>query len=375
MIMTYWKDPDDTRAWMYLGYVIRMGMEMGWHRLAPRQSQRSDPAAELELREAKNIERTWLVLFVYDRSMSLQTGKPWMIERTGFIESIESWCRDPLAISNDRLLGALVTLRLLSSEVYRLLGPRSNRVRAGELHTLESLLAIINSRIEEWETRWLAVVEKDGCHHFLVRFYGTHLRLQLFSLPLQETLGHSEHNISHHMEALWVSYSSALEMLHLICRHASCLYFAQDSVHVMTAYSAAFLIKLLMSTPESIARQIEPAIKNAISGAAMVFSQQAAPAGSSCALQAKFLDNIVAKFRRQDAQVTQPEESLGHGPENRPEAGSETVWTSEAGNLAAPERTVPQSHGGLSFESSEEAAWASLIAEAGFCAQDGIFFS
>jgi hypothetical protein len=66
-----------------------------------------------------------------------------------------------MAITNDRLLGALVTLRLLSSEVYKLLGPRSNRVRAGELHTLESLLAIIDSRIEEWQSRWLAVADQD----------------------------------------------------------------------------------------------------------------------------------------------------------------------------------------------------------------------
>jgi len=88
-----------------------------------------------------------------------------MIERNSFIESIESWCKHPAAISNDRLLGALVTLRLLSSEVYRLLGPQSNTVRAGELHTLESLLAIINSRIEEWESKWLAAADQGT--HFL----------------------------------------------------------------------------------------------------------------------------------------------------------------------------------------------------------------
>ena len=94
------------------------------------------------------------------QSIALQTGKPFMIERTGFIESIESWCKDPMAIPNDLLLGALVSLRLLSSEVYRLLGPRSSRVHAGELHTLESLLAIIDGRIEEWEMRWLTVVDQ-----------------------------------------------------------------------------------------------------------------------------------------------------------------------------------------------------------------------
>lgn len=91
--------------------------------------------------------------------MSLQTGKPWMIERSEFIESIEPWCKDARATPGDRLLGALVTLRLLSSEVFRLLGPRSSRVRARQLHSLESLLAIIKSRVEEWESTWLSVAD------------------------------------------------------------------------------------------------------------------------------------------------------------------------------------------------------------------------
>jgi hypothetical protein len=90
-----------------------------------------------------------------DDSMSLQTGKPWMIERNGFIESIEAWCKD----TNDRLLGAFVTLRLLSSEVFKLLGPKPTKVPGTPLHGLESLLAIINARIEEWEHRWIHWVD------------------------------------------------------------------------------------------------------------------------------------------------------------------------------------------------------------------------
>lgn len=66
MILTYWKESEDTRAWMLLGYVIRMGMELGWHRLAPYSSQ-SSATTDLERRQARNIERTWLILFVYDR--------------------------------------------------------------------------------------------------------------------------------------------------------------------------------------------------------------------------------------------------------------------------------------------------------------------
>jgi hypothetical protein len=83
-----------------------------------------------------------------------------MIERSEFIEAIEAWCRDDMATPGDRLLGALVTLRLLSSEVFKLLGPRSSRLRARQLHSLESLLAIIKGRIEEWESRWLQLADK-----------------------------------------------------------------------------------------------------------------------------------------------------------------------------------------------------------------------
>ncbi|KAK1979793.1 fungal-specific transcription factor domain-containing protein [Colletotrichum cereale] len=380
MIMTYWKESEDTRAWMLLGYVIRMGMELGWHRLTSYSPQPSGSRSGLQSRQARNIERTRFVLFVYDRSISLQTGKPWMIERSDFIEAIEAWCRDAMAAPGDRLLGALVTLRLLSSEVFKLFGSRSSRLRASQLHSLESLLAIIKGRVEEWESKWLRLADKadfpdktDTCHSFLIRFYGTHLRLQLFSLPLQDILAQSEHNVSYHMESLWVSYSSALEMLHLICRHPSWLYFAQDSIHVLTAYSAAFLIKLLLSTPEPISRQIEVDIHSAISDAALVFSQQSTPPGSSCALQSKFLNNLLARISR-DAnsdvvnRETDPSASRRQPGTNRQELVADDI-------TAAPSRIYSHVEEGVALGFADDEAWAGIMAEAGFNAQDGVFFA
>lgn len=67
MIMTYWKNSDDTRAWMYLGYVMRMCMEIGCHRLKPYVERDNDQSTEVSKRELRDVERTWLVLFVYDR--------------------------------------------------------------------------------------------------------------------------------------------------------------------------------------------------------------------------------------------------------------------------------------------------------------------
>ncbi|KAI4600437.1 hypothetical protein KJ359_000792 [Pestalotiopsis sp. 9143b] len=310
-----------------------------------------------------------------------------MIERSTFIESIESWCRDSLATDNDRLLGAFVTLRLLSSEVFKLLGPKSSKVVSGPLHSIESLLAIIKIRIEEWEQRWIHCVSSDTCHPFLIRFYGTHLRLQLFSLPLQEVLASSDPDISTNLEVLWVSYSSAVEMLQLINRSASFLYFAQDSIHVMTAYSATFLIKLLLSTHESVAGQIEPQVSTAISTAARVFSQQASPPGSSCTLQAKFLERIMSDFetmrqeqRLQKSQVRAVEDNIHVG---------NTVPLLDENGTSRPAETVCQDvtciddiedRNGLQpvrqeFSFAEDEMWADMFANAGFNYQEGVFFA
>lgn len=67
LILTYWKELDDTRAWLSVGYAIRLSMDLGWHNLSPGTDQYLDTLTSLEQRKKRNVERTWLVLFVYDR--------------------------------------------------------------------------------------------------------------------------------------------------------------------------------------------------------------------------------------------------------------------------------------------------------------------
>jgi hypothetical protein len=67
LICTYWKEPDEIRTWLLIGYAIRMCIELGWHELVPIARKTPTPNDEMAIREARNVERTWLVLFVYDR--------------------------------------------------------------------------------------------------------------------------------------------------------------------------------------------------------------------------------------------------------------------------------------------------------------------
>jgi hypothetical protein len=67
LILTYWKELDDTRAWLSVGYAIRLSMDLGWHKLLPGNDQHLDTRTSFDQRKKRNVERTWLVLFVYDR--------------------------------------------------------------------------------------------------------------------------------------------------------------------------------------------------------------------------------------------------------------------------------------------------------------------
>ncbi|CEL05501.1 hypothetical protein ASPCAL06619 [Aspergillus calidoustus] len=247
LLTTYWKEPNDTRAWTSVGLAIRIAMDLGWHQLSPWAS-RKDGLSELQRREIRNVERTFLVLFVYDRSLSLQTGKPWMIERDVLIESAETWWQDPLSSPNDQLLCSFVALRSVTADTFDLLTPSKTSVAQ-----VERLLNILDNRIDSWQAKWLTTVSTSTgstCHVFLIKFYGHHARLQLFSLPLHEkrirTFGQVPVT---DIKPFWLSFQNALAMLQLVSVSSSLLYLAQDSVHVMVAYAAIFLIKVRLPLP------------------------------------------------------------------------------------------------------------------------------
>lgn len=79
--LTYWKEPSDSRAWLFVGYAIRACIEMGWHKLS---STPLPSTTELAVRERRNKERNWLMLFVYDRRYE----HPWNRSQTN--DSIDS---------------------------------------------------------------------------------------------------------------------------------------------------------------------------------------------------------------------------------------------------------------------------------------------
>ncbi|KAJ6121186.1 hypothetical protein N7523_005466 [Penicillium sp. IBT 18751x] len=379
LILTYWKEPNDARAWMSLGLAIRMGLDLNWHVLTPHGENLTDS----DRREARNVERTWLVLFVYDRSF--------------------------------------VSLRLLAADAFECLRPFSS--------SQGPLLSSLQRRIDSWESKWTRIIElgidlsnqrlsntTETCHSFMIQFYGAHLRLQLFSLPLQDTISNPKTDEPAEIKPFWISYESALSMLRLVTESSSLLYLAQDSIHVMTAYAAIFLMKVGIMGSKLMTVDMESTVLRLVDKAAAAFNAQSAPHGSSCTLQARFLENLLAQYRAaQDWPTAAPRtrdpttvsgdissrdysshqamaipRTTSTAPTSSQVPGPTTALNDTSAHIVAPKTTLPDSTVAscplngvletpeLSDERTDllyqEEMWIDLVANAGFDLHDGIFY-
>jgi hypothetical protein len=172
-----------------------------------------------------------------------------MIERSSYLESVSNWHLHPLEVANDRLLCAFVSLRLITSTHFEMMTTQSAQNQHREPSQFRSLLRVLDRQIVEWQRRWTETVSEGGedCHAFLIPFYGCYARLLLFTSSLRASMRLKDIEASVDTEAIWNSYSSAVDMLKLVSDPFSSqlVYFAQDSVHVMIAYATVFLIKVI----------------------------------------------------------------------------------------------------------------------------------
>lgn len=95
LIQVYWKEPDDTSAWLRVGEAIRMGYQLHLHnhRTTPL------PEDEFEARLILDRERTWIDLCAFDQTFFLQSAE----EDDGFHQTcmiphyrinVQSWLKE-----------------------------------------------------------------------------------------------------------------------------------------------------------------------------------------------------------------------------------------------------------------------------------------
>jgi hypothetical protein len=90
-----------------------MAVELGLNRFVA-----TPPASETEFQrlERRNRERTYLVLFVHDRSLSMQTGRHWMLPEDELVRRAGTWHQasgGPVR-PEDVVIAAFVSLRRIA---------------------------------------------------------------------------------------------------------------------------------------------------------------------------------------------------------------------------------------------------------------------
>ncbi|VDC00199.1 unnamed protein product [Peniophora sp. CBMAI 1063] len=248
--LCYWEEPGHTRTWTYIGHACRMAIEMGMNRSKQKQPSGNDET-ELQRRERRNRERTYLVLFVHDRSLAMHTGRPWMLPEDELVRTADRWyeqCSDESLRPRDIVVSSMVQLRcrLIKTTENLRLGPvnSSPQPQADDVERLQSS----NAELMSWITHWDDEMRRSGgsrVHVSLLRCMWLYVRVLSNSYFLKSALS-ANTSILHTVVS--TCYESALESLRIAYGEFSpmnVLRYGQDSLTLMNAYSAAFLVRLL----------------------------------------------------------------------------------------------------------------------------------
>ncbi|CDO70586.1 hypothetical protein BN946_scf184636.g19 [Trametes cinnabarina] len=305
--MTYWKEPADRRTWMYIGMACRMAVNLRLNKYVGRRQPHETTLAFLERR---NRERTYLVLFVHDRSLSMQTGKQWMLHEDELVRHSGTWHEDGCMGSRgevrpeDVIVAAFVQLRLIGSKATDVFYSRSSGASPPYSPdiSMDRDLHDFNSSLDEWFKVWQEQLRQcsqaGGFHSAFIQFFQSHVRLFLnsFGLNLSSLEGRSSPN----PEAVRQCYHSACTNLQIISDFDKLhvLQYSQESITVMTAYAAIVLLKLLRA-PNVMSQLTEGAVEQIhriINNAADAYQHAGHVTGSeidSAAYHARFLRRLV----------------------------------------------------------------------------------
>ncbi|EGO21638.1 hypothetical protein SERLADRAFT_351153 [Serpula lacrymans var. lacrymans S7.9] len=247
--LTYWREHDDNRTWTYIGYACRMAVELGLNRFHAKPPTHE---TEFQRRERRNRERTYLVLFVHDRSLSMQTGRHWMLPEDDFIRHSAAWHEEggaPIRCE-DVVVSAFVQLRRIATETTDMVYTNRNLSDGSSTDVnVDIVLKNCNGKLAQWMITWENEMQRAGgesFHFSFLHFFRHYVRLFLNSFGVQVSLAPNNRTAAQ-LRALSACFNSALDVLRIASKEFKALgvlRYGQDSTTVMTAYSAIFLLKV-----------------------------------------------------------------------------------------------------------------------------------
>ncbi|KAG1830484.1 hypothetical protein DFJ58DRAFT_824711 [Suillus subalutaceus] len=144
------------KTWLLLGMAIRMATDLNLHRKTT-MTRQDTPEGRARDKEVHNRERTWLLCFALDRSVSSQMGKPHSIKEDFVIRNALQWLKSPVGQPGDTALAAYVELQRIVSRSLDFLYSGTN-TPSGLQTDCDYLIIIktIETQILAWQHEWTA---------------------------------------------------------------------------------------------------------------------------------------------------------------------------------------------------------------------------
>lgn len=149
-----------------------MGVELDFQRLT-----RDIDGDELARRRHRDCVRTWMALYIHDRSLSAFSGRPPLIKAHAAADEMRSWLADPLLCTpGDRMIVAYLELRAIENEA---------RTRLGQVkqpYLSAALKQVTVSLLEAWSDEWCAPLRQTAPEFaHMMHFVSTHLALLILT--------------------------------------------------------------------------------------------------------------------------------------------------------------------------------------------------
>ncbi|KAG9039454.1 hypothetical protein FRB95_010743 [Tulasnella sp. JGI-2019a] len=244
---------EQERTWVMLGMALRVATDLNMHRKIPEVPDEV-PDAQAQNRELRNRERTWMLCYALDRSLSSQTGKPHSVNEDYIIRDASRWWQNPSALPMDIGLAAYVDYQRTLSRALDFLYSGTNTPTG--LQTDCDYLTVVKgveSQLSSWLEGWNfhnSPSDHGNNHriityrHYISQFYFLYANLLVNSFGLQNALERAPVDLAHFFARC---YSSATNFIKIVKELApqGYLRYAPDSHFVFISYGVLTLLKLI----------------------------------------------------------------------------------------------------------------------------------
>ncbi|KAG8970236.1 hypothetical protein FRC03_010426 [Tulasnella sp. 419] len=350
------------RTWILLGMAIRTATDLNLHRKSEYAAENT-PEGKTRNLEIRNRERTWLLCYALDRSLSSQMGKPHTVKEDYIIRNAGSqWWRHPDALPFDVGLAAYVEIQRILSRGLDFLysgveNPSALQQDCDYLMITKTLEAQLLSWANEWEFhRRDMSAQTEGIYdrnleyrNLVSQFYLNYAFLVVNSFGLQNALERSQVDIPYFFGRCHSAASTVAKIVKDSLGPKGYLRYSPDSHFVFTSYAVLTLLKLIRPEFKPY-MESEKATMDLVNEMADLLEDVAANPYHTPALYSSFLRALVTA-KVESSHPTSPRIS-SHGSDiamvdahyKAPAEGTSSKPVSQAGSShrgSSPHREMP----------------------------------